>query len=795
MKRRAYRFVMLFLILTMLLSACGGGKATQTAAPKGGTAATPTTAPASIEVEGVTLAHGLTEKMAPIDPGNEFGPNDTVYLSVKLKGNPKSGVVSADFKYGKQEIAAAKVDLAQERKKQGVIFSIGGNTFVGFTLTHEKPFPPGETYRVDVEANGVPVGSYTFKVTGEAAASAPTTTPGVTPKPTSGGAPAAGHEVTINALYYATDPKSGKAIGGVSPVRIAVRPAEKKGELRVGFFEEEVAGTGNMWRSAGWMAVVVACQILGIDPRDYQFSFSVGGRIDGPSAGTYMTVGTLAALLGDKLRDDAAMTGTINPDGTVGPVGGIPHKVAGAAEHGAKLVLIPAGQRYDFDTNQQKMVDVVEVGRSKGVEVREVSTVFEAYKILTGKSLPQPPEATSAPQLPTRAFDRTRAKAQEWISRYQDARNKFNSLPKEITRYFEVKMKEADEKARSSQSALQQGLAAVAYQRAAQAAITAQMWLLAGEILERYATGGLDASIDYISSTQSTLGELDAVIELLRTEEPRSPGDYVALFDAYTSIGQAQGLVLLAKSELANLKKRAGSMDEGELLGSLTQLAVYYVLAKDYVQAARDSVEVGFGYGPAQKVDPERVEAMRSLLRHASDANITYFEATVVDEYAKKFGVHPDIMKQKFMNFDQGYLLTVASNYGVQALASHLKDPGQQVPLTLGNSISNYSRSAGLVSKYYSLGARLDKNGNVVSIQRERALADMLDLADRRAKETINLNGDDVPVIAVFYYEAARMKRQGSAEDQLVALEDYWEATALAQVQAYLAGKSPGGMR
>ena len=39
------------------------------------------------------------------------------------------------------------------------------------------------------------------------------------------------------------------------------------------------------------------------------------------------------------------MTGTINPDGTVGPVGGIPQKVEGAADEGIKTVLIPAGQR------------------------------------------------------------------------------------------------------------------------------------------------------------------------------------------------------------------------------------------------------------------------------------------------------------------------------------------------------------------------------------------------------------------------------------------------------------------
>ena len=163
-----------------------------------------------------------------------------------------------------------------------------------------------------------------------------------------------------------------------------------------------------MWRSAGWTAVVVASQILGIDPRDYEFSYSVGGRIDGPSAGTYMTVGTLAALLGDDVRPDAAMTGTINPDGTIGPVGGIPQKIAGAAENGASLVLVPAGLRYDVDGNTGQLVDVVETGRSLGVEVREVSTVYEAYEAMTGQALPRPQVSNRAPQLPSWAFDRTR---------------------------------------------------------------------------------------------------------------------------------------------------------------------------------------------------------------------------------------------------------------------------------------------------------------------------------------------------------------------------------------------------
>ncbi len=787
MKKAFSAFILVLLLV--LVSACGGGG--DTPAPAAADTPTPETASTDLEVQQVTFAHGLTEEMAPIDPGNEFAPDETVYLSVKIKGTPKTGVVSATFYYGDQEIASASVDLAKAREEQGLIFSIGGNTYVGFTLTHDQPFPPGDDYRAEVRVNDVPVGVYTFKVVGPPAAEEDAATPkaaeaGETPEATK--KQPAEHTVTINALYYATDPQKGEAIGGVSPVRIQVRPASQKGELRVGFFEEEVAGTGDMWRSAGWMAVVVASQLLGIDPRDYEFSFSVGGRIDGPSAGTYMTAGIIAALLGHDMREDVAMTGTINPDGTVGPVGGIPHKIAGAAEHGAKIVLVPAGQRYDYDANEGKLVDVVEVGNKLGVEVREVSTIFEAYEILTGQPLPMPQVPTTAPQLPPRAFDRTRAKAQEWFARYQDARGRFNSLPTEISELLADGMAEADDTANRAQNALKQGLSAVAYQRAVQASAQAQLYLLAGEIVERYVTGGLPATIDYLSSTQSALGELDAVTDLLRTEQPRTASDYIALFDAYMSIGQAQGLVLLANNRLQTLGQEAPNMTEDEILGELVQLAAYYVLARDYVQLARDSVDIGFGYGTTTVEDPERVAAMEALLRRAAEANVRYFEATIVDQYAKQFGVHPDRMKNMFMNFDYTYLFTVASDYGVQALAGQMTDEEQKLALVLGNSVSNYAQSASLVAKYYSLGAQLDEEGNVVSIEKERALADMLDLADRRAREAINLNGDDVPIIAVLYYETARLQRQGSAGDQLDALQSYWAATTLAQVQAYLAG-------
>ncbi len=48
---------------------------------------------------------------------------------------------------------------------------------------------------------------------------------------------------------------------------------------------------------------------------------------------------------GWKVNPKVMMTGMINPDGTIGPVGGILEKASAAASVGAKLFLIPPRAR------------------------------------------------------------------------------------------------------------------------------------------------------------------------------------------------------------------------------------------------------------------------------------------------------------------------------------------------------------------------------------------------------------------------------------------------------------------
>jgi hypothetical protein len=102
---------------------------------------------------------------------------------------------------------------------------------------------------------------------------------------------------------------------------------------------------------------------------------------DGPSAGAVMAVGFIAVLKGDRLQRGIALTGTIESGGRIGPVGRIPDKVRAAAREGYHTVLIPSGQLHDPKWNLSGLA--IELN----VAIKEVSTVDEAYELMTGQRI------------------------------------------------------------------------------------------------------------------------------------------------------------------------------------------------------------------------------------------------------------------------------------------------------------------------------------------------------------------------------------------------------------------------
>ena len=107
---------------------------------------------------------------------------------------------------------------------------------------------------------------------------------------------------------------------------------------------------------------------VGIEMRpSFDFPVDVRFRVDpaigGPSAGLMFSLAVYDVLTPGSLSDGeiVAGTGTIQPDGAVGPIGGIDQKIAGAREDDAELFLVPAGNCEDAVESPDGDMELVRV--------------------------------------------------------------------------------------------------------------------------------------------------------------------------------------------------------------------------------------------------------------------------------------------------------------------------------------------------------------------------------------------------------------------------------------------------
>ncbi|NOY11782.1 MAG: serine protease-like protein, partial [Archaeoglobi archaeon] len=121
---------------------------------------------------------------------------------------------------------------------------------------------------------------------------------------------------------------SGANKGATIDITVIVTPGNGKVFVSVSPFTEiDMQGSAQL-------SALTACDLTGKDFLNYDFFYIIEAKstiVGGPSAGAVMTIATIAALENLTLRDDVFMTGMIYPDGSIGPVGGIPYKLEAAA--------------------------------------------------------------------------------------------------------------------------------------------------------------------------------------------------------------------------------------------------------------------------------------------------------------------------------------------------------------------------------------------------------------------------------------------------------------------------------
>ncbi|MDQ1687686.1 MAG: Lon-like protease [Frankiaceae bacterium] len=117
--------------------------------------------------------------------------------------------------------------------------------------------------------------------------------------------------------------------------------------------------------------------IIGVTPAErpnLPFEVTIGLKdVGGPSAGLMFALGIVDKLTPDELTNGqyVAGTGTIDDDGTVGPIGGIQQKIAAARAKGATVFMTPAADCAE-----------AAAARPNGLKLVRVSTLTEAVASL-----------------------------------------------------------------------------------------------------------------------------------------------------------------------------------------------------------------------------------------------------------------------------------------------------------------------------------------------------------------------------------------------------------------------------
>lgn len=144
------------------------------------------------------------------------------------------------------------------------------------------------------------------------------------------------------------------------------------------------------------MAKIVAQNYTQLNLNSVDLTYSINANaslIGGESAGAALTVATIAALQNLDIREDITITGSINHDGSLGPVGGILEKAKAARQVRINKFLVPLLQSNEITYEErehcekfgllewctlERIPKEVDIREESGIEIVEVGHIGEA---------------------------------------------------------------------------------------------------------------------------------------------------------------------------------------------------------------------------------------------------------------------------------------------------------------------------------------------------------------------------------------------------------------------------------
>ncbi len=586
---------------------------------------------------------------------------------------------------------------------------------------------------------------------------------------------------------------------GASAVLIVrVRPSTD-GELRIGILEDRFFGHGDMERAAYWMAGIIS-GLVTRRPMNWRIVYQHQGYIDGPSAGGLMTVAVLSAVLNQPLLPGVTMTGTINPDGTIGRVGGVYYKLLAAKRAGMNTVLIPAGMKWERKCGRAKRgnlftgerVDLFERAKSLGLQLIPVRDVFEAYFYMTGKPLPQELDFQQKLVLPRKARESLTSSYEAWVKRHRQRLASLKKLMPQLTaeqrRQVTGLIKTAAKRFALAQDYLRQGRLCAALGLVLQTAAMAGQGVAGARLRIARKAGGIKAMLKVYRGLRVSGAMLVKQFKSLGRRPVKNLNDLITLAEAYAYVSTAFGVAWQATQQMTFVGK---AETDDQKAAIIMRSALLHLVARDLLYFARDLLDMGMNYWGPPVPDLKRLATWSWAMTKAAEANIGYFDRVFINAMANRLNRSPNLVRVFVMTRDMHYLMGRLCHIATRAVAARLPRGVHQAAAILGGTTTSFALTSLVVAKWTKLDARLDQHGALVSIGSPQYLEPMLRSARRHLRESI-LRAQKMgfkAVVPIFHLRVAEALAGPNhpVADRLWALSEYWMGTLFGRLMTALA--------
>lgn len=573
--------------------------------------------------------------------------------------------------------------------------------------------------------------------------------------------------------------------GGLVPAWLEIGPNESQ-SVRVSIQERGIDSIGQQLRASIWMASFLAASSLDLPLTCCTFSVAPGiiegiYRLDGYSAGAETTAAMMAALLDRPILPSVTMTGTVNPDGSVGAVGGLRDKLLAAVHEGKKEFGVPVGQYYEFDAKTKRMEDLRELAGRHNIRLIEIKDINDAYRLLTGRML-KPSEPLTI-ELMEKKLDWIKGRAETWQRLSRDISTQLQKrMSREVgyseshKQFLEQSLKNIEKMDTKIDAVILSKMYAQAYHGALDLFMNASAVQYMAEALRGGDESDVQAQVNRLVRALTMANQSwVATKQEFEVRPPTTINEAIELIDLYAFAMNGWARIKAVHDEMNKMSKKSSS--DAKSSGEQARTFLLVIAQAEAIFEIVRQEQRSRGGEPAMaahkvEFDIKALQRLAQAYTSAARANQRYYEEEVRRQATGHKGRFLDEVTDPTRTCRDvlSYAVVNESVPGIHAALANL-----------GAAIKAYSCVAAYLAPMQAGSLGYDENFNPI-ISDKRVFAEMLMLADTKAREAariaLGVTKDDVPLSSRIWYAQARMMRESENPlEKIAALQSFWDSS------------------